>query len=55
MEDLQAQGARALVFDMRNNGGGYLTQLTEMLDFLLPEGPIPAPSPLRPRILPPPG
>lgn len=40
VEDLQAQGARALVFDMRNNGGGYLTQLTEMLDFLLPEGPI---------------
>ena len=40
VEDLRAQGARALVFDMRNNGGGYLTQLTEMLDFLLPEGPI---------------
>ena len=40
VEDLQAQGARALVFDMRNNGGGYLPQLTEMLDFLLPEGPI---------------
>ena len=30
----------ALVFDMRNNGGGYLSQLTDMLDFLLPEGPI---------------
>lgn len=40
VEDLQSQGARALVFDMRSNGGGYLTQLTEMLDFLLPEGPI---------------
>ena len=40
VEDLQSQGARALVFDMRGNGGGYLTQLTEMLDFLLPEGPI---------------
>ena len=25
---------------MRNNGGGYLSQLTSMLDFLLPEGPI---------------
>ena len=25
---------------MRNNGGGYLSQLTDMLDFLLPEGPI---------------
>ena len=37
---LQEEGAVALVFDMRNNGGGYLSQLTEMLDFLLPEGPI---------------
>ncbi len=34
------QGAEALVFDMRDNGGGYLSQLTDMLDFLLPEGPI---------------
>ena len=38
--DLQAQGATALVFDMRNNGGGYLDELTQMLDYLLPEGPI---------------
>ena len=38
--DLQSQGAVALVFDMRNNGGGYLDELTEMLDFLLPEGTI---------------
>lgn len=38
--ELQAQGAEALVFDMRNNSGGYLSELTDMLDFLLPEGPI---------------
>ena len=38
--ELQEQGAKALVFDMRDNGGGYLNQLTDMLDFLLPEGPI---------------
>ena len=37
---LQEQGAQALIFDMRSNGGGYLSQLTDMLDFLLPEGPI---------------
>ena len=37
---LQEEGAEALVFYMRNNGGGYLSELTEMLDFLLPEGPI---------------
>ena len=38
--ELQAQGAQAMIFDMRDNGGGYLNQLTDMLDFLLPEGPI---------------
>ena len=37
---LMEQGAQALIFDMRDNGGGYLEQLTQMLDFLLPEGPI---------------
>lgn len=40
VSQLQDQGARALIFDMRDNGGGYLTELTDMLDFLLPEGPI---------------
>ena len=40
VDDLVAQGATALVFDMRNNGGGYLDELTDMLDYLLPEGPI---------------
>lgn len=38
--ELQAQGARALVFDVRNNPGGYVTELTEILDDLLPEGKI---------------
>ncbi len=40
VDDLVGQGAVSLVFDMRNNGGGYLDELTEMLDYLLPEGPI---------------
>lgn len=40
VDDLAAQGASALVFDMRNNGGGYLSELTDMLDYLLPEGAI---------------
>ena len=40
VEALMDQGARALVFDMRDNGGGYLRELTDMLDFLLPEGPV---------------
>lgn len=38
--DLVDQGATSIIFDMRNNGGGYLDELTQMLDFLLPEGDI---------------
>lgn len=37
-DGLVEQGARALVFDMRGNGGGYVSELTEILDYLLPEG-----------------
>ncbi|MFA5659743.1 MAG: S41 family peptidase [Oscillospiraceae bacterium] len=37
---LQDQGAKALVFDLRNNGGGLLNPTIEMLDMLLPEGDI---------------
>jgi len=40
VDELVAQGAEALIFDMRDNGGGYVTELTAMLDHLLPEGPI---------------
>lgn len=40
VDDLVEQGASALVFDMRNNGGGFVSELTDMLDYLLPEGPI---------------
>ena len=38
IDDLMAQGARALVFDVRNNGGGYVQEMNEILDHLLPEG-----------------
>lgn len=38
VDDLLAQGAESLIFDMRNNPGGYLTELTQILDHLLPEG-----------------
>ena len=37
---LMQDGAVALVFDIRNNGGGFLTELTDLLDYLLPEGEI---------------
>lgn len=40
VEALQAAGATSLVLDVRSNPGGYVTELIEMLDYLLPEGPI---------------
>ena len=38
VEDLRSQGARALIFDVRGNGGGYKDELVKLLDHLLPEG-----------------
>lgn len=40
VEELLDQGAVSLVFDMRDNPGGYLSELTDLLDYLLPEGAI---------------
>ncbi len=40
LDELQANGAEALIFDVRNNGGGLLHSLEEILDILLPEGEI---------------
>lgn len=40
VEDLQAQGATGLIFDVRNNPGGLLDSVAEVLDYLLPEGDI---------------
>lgn len=40
IENLQEQGATSLIFDVRNNGGGTLDSVLEMLDYLLPEGEI---------------
>ena len=38
IDELLAQGAQALIFDVRNNGGGYKDELCKVLDKLLPEG-----------------
>lgn len=38
VERLLDQGARGLIFDVRNNPGGYASELVEVLDMLLPEG-----------------
>ena len=40
IEDLRSQGAEALIFDVRNNPGGYKREMVELLDYLLPEGPL---------------
>jgi len=40
VEELITQGADAFVFDVRNNGGGRVVEMTGMLDYLLPEGEI---------------
>ena len=38
IEALVAEGAKKIVFDVRNNPGGYASELVEVLDYLLPEG-----------------
>lgn len=40
VEELTGQGATALIFDVRNNPGGYVDELVKLLDHLLPEGPL---------------
>jgi len=38
--ELIEQGAQGFIFDMRGNPGGWVVQMTEILNFLLPEGEI---------------
>ena len=38
VEELCSAGAAGLIFDVRNNPGGQLNQLLQLLDHLLPEG-----------------
>lgn len=38
VKELVEQGAQSLVFDVRYNGGGYVTEMVKILDYLLPEG-----------------
>ncbi len=40
VEALRNEGAQGLIFDVRNNPGGDLAAIVEILDYLLPEGPI---------------
>lgn len=40
IESMLEQGATSLLFDVRNNPGGYKSELVDVLDYLLPEGPL---------------
>lgn len=40
IEALIAEGAEGLVFDVRSNPGGQVSELVELLDYILPEGDI---------------
>ncbi len=38
LSELTSQGMEAVIFDLRYNGGGLLSSVTDILDLLLPEG-----------------
>ena len=38
VKDLEKQGMKSMIVDLRNNGGGMLTSVVNMLDYLLPKG-----------------
>ena len=40
VQELMAQGATGLIFDLRGNGGGLVDAAAQMLDYLLPAGDI---------------
>ncbi len=40
IEALMAQGADSIIFDVRTNPGGRLSELIDLLDYILPEGEI---------------
>lgn len=40
VENFISQGVKGLILDVRNNGGGLLTSVVKVLDYLLPEGDI---------------
>ena len=37
---LKAEGVDGIIMDLRNNGGGYLPEVVEMVGLFIPEGPI---------------
>ena len=37
IESLEEQGMTSLIVDLRNNSGGYLASVVEMVDYILPK------------------
>ena len=40
LEQLLKDGAKSIIFDVRNNPGGFKHELVALLDYILPEGPL---------------
>lgn len=40
VQKLKAEGVDGIVIDLRNNGGGYLPEVVEMVGLFIPDGPI---------------
>jgi carboxyl-terminal processing protease len=40
VEKLKAEGVDGIIMDLRNNGGGYLPEVVEMVGLFIPEGPV---------------
>ena len=40
VEKLKAEGVDGIIIDLRNNGGGYLPEVVEMVGLFIPDGPV---------------
>ncbi len=40
LQKLEAEGVQGVVMDLRNNGGGYLPEVVEMVGLFIPQGPV---------------
>lgn len=40
LEKLKAEGVSGVIIDLRNNGGGYLPEVVQMVGLFIPEGPV---------------